>query len=124
LRKLPGHYHRSQSKKRRKDISIITYGAAVYKCLEAANELAKIGIEAEVVDLRVLRPMDEATFLASVSKTRAIIVEEAWRSVSISAEVSARIMVFYDLDVPVQRLCGAEVPIPYANHLEERLFLR
>jgi pyruvate dehydrogenase E1 component beta subunit len=48
-----GHYHRSQSKKRRKDISIITYGAAVYKCLEAANELAKIGIEAEVVDLRV-----------------------------------------------------------------------
>jgi pyruvate dehydrogenase E1 component beta subunit len=63
----PGHYHRSQSKKRRKDISIITYGAAVYKCLEAANELAKIGIEAEVVDLRVLRPMDEAT-LASVSK--------------------------------------------------------
>jgi pyruvate dehydrogenase E1 component beta subunit len=64
--------------------------------------------------------MDEATFLASVSKThRAIIVEEAWRSVSISAEVSARIMekVFYDLDVPVQRLCGAEVPIPYANHL-------
>jgi pyruvate dehydrogenase E1 component beta subunit len=105
-----------------KDISIITYGAAVYKCLEAANELAKIGIEAEVVDLRVLRPMDEATFLASVSKThRAIIVEEAWRSVSISAEVSARIMekVFYDLDAPVQRLCGAEVPIPYANHLEE-----
>jgi pyruvate dehydrogenase E1 component beta subunit len=63
-----GHYHRSQSKKR-KDISIITYGAAVYKCLEAANELAKIGIEAEVVDLRVLRPMDEATFLASVLKT-------------------------------------------------------
>lgn len=105
-----------------KDISIITYGAAVYKCLEAATELAKIGIEAEVVDLRVLRPMDEATFLASVSKThRALIVEEAWRSVSISAEVSARIMekVFYDLDAPVQRLCGAEVPIPYANHLEE-----
>lgn len=105
-----------------KDISIITYGAAVYKCLEAATELAKIGIEAEVVDLRVLRPMDEATFLASVSKThRALIVEEAWRSVSISAEVSARIMekVFYDLDTPVQRLCGTEVPIPYANHLEE-----
>lgn len=105
-----------------KDISIITYGAAVYKCLEAATELAKIGIEAEVVDLRVLRPIDEATFLASVSKThRALIVEEAWRSVSISAEVSARIMekVFYDLDAPVQRLCGAEVHIPYANHLEE-----
>jgi pyruvate dehydrogenase E1 component beta subunit len=81
----PLHQSITEAKVRRegKDISIITYGAAVYKCLEAANELAKIGIEAEVVDLRVLRPMDEATFLASVSKThRAIIVEEAWRSVN------------------------------------------
>lgn len=105
-----------------KDISIITYGTGVYKCLEAADELASIGIEAEVVDLRILRPLDEDTFLASVAKThRVLIVEDAWRSVSISSEVSARIMekAFYDLDAPVQRLCGVEVPIPYPAHLEE-----
>ena len=114
----------SKAKVRRegKDISIITYGAGVYKSLEAAAELAASGIEAEVVDLRVLRPLDEATVIASVSKThRALIVEEAWRSVSISAEISSRIMekAFYELDAPVQRLCGVEVPIPYPKHLED-----
>jgi len=105
-----------------KDISIITYGSGVYKCLDAAIELSKIGIEAEVIDLRVLRPLDEETFLASVAKThRVLIVEEAWKSVSISAEISARIMEkgFYDLDAPVHRLCGIEVPIPYPAHLED-----
>lgn len=105
-----------------KDISIITYGTGVYKCLAAADELAAAGIEAEVLDLRVLRPLDEETILASVTKTsRAILVEDASRSVSISSEVSARIMekCFYDLDAPVQRLCGAEVPIPYPKHLED-----
>ena len=114
----------SKAKVRRegKDISIITYGAGVYKSLEAAAELAVSGIEAEVVDLRVLRPLDEATFLSSVVKThRALIVEEAWRSVSISSEISSRIMekAFYELDAPVQRLCGIEVPIPYPKHLED-----
>jgi len=102
-------------------ISIITYGAGVYKSLEAAAELATIGIDAEVVDLRVLRPLDEETFLTSVAKThRVLIVEEAWRSVSISSEISSRIMekAFYELDAPVQRLCGVEVPIPYPSHLE------
>lgn len=105
-----------------KDISIITYGAGVYKCLEAAVELATIGIDAEVLDLRVLRPLDEETFLASVAKThRVLIVEDAWRSVSISSEISSRIMekAFYELDAPVQRLCGVEVPIPYPLHLED-----
>ena len=105
-----------------KDISIITYGAGVYKALDAAAELAASGIEAEVVDLRVLRPLDEDTFLASVRKThRALIVEEAWRSVGLAAEVSARITekAFYELDAPVQRLCGVEVPIPYPKHLED-----
>ena len=105
-----------------KDISIITYGAGVYKSLEAAQELAAIGIDAEVLDLRVLRPLDETSFIASVSKThRAIIVEDAWKSVSISSEVSARIMehCFYELDAPVERLCGVEVPIPYPKHLED-----
>ena len=103
-------------------ISIITYGMGVYKSLEAAAELALVGIDAEVIDLRMLRPLDERTFLESVAKThRVLIVEDAWRSVSISSEISARIMekAFYDLDAPVQRLCGVEVPIPYPAHLEE-----
>jgi pyruvate dehydrogenase E1 component beta subunit len=105
-----------------KDISIITYGTGVYKCLEAAAELATVGIDAEVIDLRVLRPLDDLTYLASVTKThRVLIVEDAWRSVSVSSEVSARIMekIFYDLDAPVIRLCGVEVPIPYPAHLEQ-----
>ncbi|TVR86526.1 MAG: alpha-ketoacid dehydrogenase subunit beta [Saprospirales bacterium] len=104
------------------DISIITYGLGVYKCIEAANKLAEEGIDVEVIDLRVLRPLDEDTFLNSVRKThRALIVEDAWRSVSISSEVSARIMekAFFELDAPVERLCGIEVPIPYPLHLEE-----
>jgi pyruvate dehydrogenase E1 component beta subunit len=84
---------RSQAKvEEKEDISIIIYGAAVYKCLEAANELAKIGIEAEVVDLRVLRSWTKPLSWLPFQTHRAIIVEEAWRSVSISAEVSARIM--------------------------------
>lgn len=105
-----------------KDISLITYGAGVYKCLEAAEALGEEGIDAEVVDLRVLRPMDEETFLSSVKKThRALVVEEAWKSVSISSEVISIIMekAFFDLDGPVERLCGVEVPIPYPKHLED-----
>jgi pyruvate dehydrogenase E1 component beta subunit len=103
-------------------VSLITYGGMLFKTLEAAEELAKSGISAEVVDLRVLRPLDTETLLASVRKThRALIVDEAWRSGGISAELSARIMegAFYDLDAPVARVCGAEVPMPYPRHLEE-----
>lgn len=113
---------RAKVRREGNDISIITYGPGVYKALDAAAELAAGGIDAEVVDLRVLRPLDEATFIASVTKThRALIVEEAWRSGGIAAEVSARIMekAFYELDAPVQRLCGVEVPIPYPKHLED-----
>ena len=105
-----------------KDLSLITYGGSLFKSLEAADILAGAGIEVEVIDLRSLRPLDETTFLASVARThRAIIVDEGWRSGSISAEISARIMEkgFYDLDGPVQRVCSAEVPMPYAGHLEE-----
>jgi pyruvate dehydrogenase E1 component beta subunit len=105
-----------------RDISIITYGASLYKALDAAATLAKDGIDAEVIDLRVLRPLDNATFLESISRThRALIVDEGWRSGSISAEISARIMenAFYDLEVPVERICTAEVPLPYAHHLEQ-----
>ncbi|AKQ45797.1 pyruvate dehydrogenase [Rufibacter radiotolerans] len=104
------------------DISIITYGTGVYKALEAVPLLAQAGIDAEVLDLRILRPLDEETIVASVAKThRALLVEDASRSVSISSEVSTRIMekAFYELDAPVQRLCGVEVPIPYPKHLED-----
>lgn len=104
-----------------KDLSIITYGLSVHKCLEAAAELAKDGIDVEVVDLRILRPLDEETFLASVAKThKVLIVEDAWRSISISSEISSRIVekAFYELDAPIERLCGVEVPIPYPEHLE------
>ena len=105
-----------------RDITIISYSASLHKSLAAAELLAEEGIEAEVIDLRTLRPLDEAPFLESVAKThRALIVDEGWRSGSLAAEVSARIMegAFYELDCPVARLCSAEVPIPYARHLEE-----
>jgi pyruvate/2-oxoglutarate/acetoin dehydrogenase E1 component len=112
-----------QAKVRREggDITIITYSASLFKALEAAESLAKEEIEAEVVDLRTLRPLDDKTFLDSVAKThRALIVDEGWRSGGISAEISARIMEkgFYELDTPVERICTAEVPLPYARHLE------
>ena len=104
------------------DISIITFGGSVWKALDAADRLAQEGVDAEVVDLRVLRPLDTSTILASVAKThRAVIVDEAWRTGSFAAEISAQIMEsgFYDLDGPVARICSAEVPIPYPKHLED-----
>ena len=104
------------------DLSVITYGASLFKALEAAEILAGEGIEVEVIDLRTLRPLDDATFLASIASTHlALIVDEGWRSGGISAEICARIMegAFYELDAPVERICGAEVPMPYAKHLEE-----
>ncbi|HEY5865021.1 MAG TPA: alpha-ketoacid dehydrogenase subunit beta [Candidatus Tectomicrobia bacterium] len=104
------------------DVTIITYSASLFKSLEAADLLAMEGIAAEVIDLRTLRPLDDATFLTSVARThRALIVDEGWRSGGISAEISARIMeqALYELDAPVERLCSAEVPIPYARHLEQ-----
>jgi pyruvate dehydrogenase E1 component beta subunit len=103
-------------------VSIVAYGGCVVKALAAAEELARGGIDAEVVDLRVLRPLDEATVIASVRKTRrAVIVDEGWRSGSLSAEIVARIVeqAFYDLDAPVARVCSEEVPMPYAKHLED-----
>ena len=103
------------------DVTLLTYGGSLFKTLEAAEALAEEEISAEVVDLRVLRPLDEATMTASVAKTRrAVVVDEGWRSGGISAEIAARIMerVFWELDAPVERVCGAEVPIPYPAHLE------
>ncbi len=105
-----------------KDVSLVTYGGTLGKTLEAARLLEQDGIDAEVIDLRTLRPLDTATILASVSKTRhAVLVDEGWKSGSLSAEVCARIVegAFYELDAPVARVCTAEVPIPYAKHLED-----
>ena len=104
-----------------RDLSIVCYGGCLPKALAAAEALAAQGVEAEVVDLRTLRPLDDDTILESVARThRALVVDEGWRSGSLSAEVAARIQerVFFELDAPVARVCSAEVPIPYARHLE------
>ena len=104
------------------DVTIVAYGGTVPTAKAAADQLALDGIDAEVIDLRVLRPLDDAAVLASVTRThRAVIVDEAWRSGSLAAEVSARIMeqAFYELDAPVARVCSAEVPMPYPRHLEQ-----
>lgn len=103
-------------------LSLITYGGSLPKSLAAADALAAEGIDVEVVDLRCLRPLDDATIMASVRHThRALIVDEGWRTGSLAAEISARIteQAFYELDAPVARLCTAEVPIPYPKHLED-----
>ncbi|MFB8754591.1 alpha-ketoacid dehydrogenase subunit beta [Streptomyces nigra] len=103
------------------DITLITYGGSLVKTLTAADELAGEGVDAEVIDLRTLRPLDGAAVTASVSRThRAVVVDEAWRTGSLAAEVSSRIAeeAFYDLDAPVERVCSAEVAMPYARQLE------
>jgi pyruvate dehydrogenase E1 component beta subunit len=98
-------------------VTLVTYGACLPKALKAAAE-----VDGEVIDLRVLRPLDMTPILESVKKTRrAVVVDENWRSGSLAAEVMARLMEqgFYDLDAPVARVCSEEVPVPYARHLEE-----
>jgi len=107
----------SRLRRRGAKVTLITYGACLPKALKAAEE-----VDGEVIDLRVLRPLDMAPILESVRKTRrAVVVDENWRSGSLAAEVMARIMEqgFYDLDAPVARVCSEEVPVPYARHLEE-----
>jgi pyruvate dehydrogenase E1 component subunit beta len=104
------------------DLTIVAYGASVAKALEAAETLAAGGTEAEVIDLRSLRPLDIETVLASLAKThRIVIVDEGWRTGSLAGEISAEIMEqgFDELDAPVARVCSAEVPMPYAKHLED-----
>jgi pyruvate dehydrogenase E1 component subunit beta len=104
------------------NISLITYGGTLFKTLDAAEQLAREGIDAEVIDLRTLRPLDTAAIVDSIRRThRAVIIDEGWKSGSISAEIMARIMekAFYDLDAPVARVCSAEVPMPYPKHLED-----
>jgi pyruvate/2-oxoglutarate/acetoin dehydrogenase E1 component len=123
---LPAHRRtvdisRAAVRRRGADVTLITYGGMLGLTLDSAEALADEGIEAEVVDLRVLRPLDEETIVESVSRThRAVVVDEGWRSGSLAAEVVARIMeqAFWELDAPVGRVCTAEVPMPYAAHLE------
>jgi pyruvate dehydrogenase E1 component beta subunit len=105
-----------------RDVTLVAWGGTLGKALAAANELADTGIDAEVIDLRVLRPLDDATVMASIRRThRAVIVDEGWRSGSLAAEIMARIVeqALYDLDAPVARVCSEEVPVPYAKHLED-----
>jgi pyruvate dehydrogenase E1 component beta subunit len=105
-----------------RDVTLITYGGSLGKALSAAEHLAAAGLDAEVIDLRSLRPLDAQTIVESVRKThRAVVIDEAWRTGSFAAEVSAQIMenAFDDLDAPVARVCSAEVPMPYAKHLED-----
>ena len=105
-----------------RDLTLITYGGSLARCLEAATQLAAAGIEAEVLDLRTLRPLDDAAIMQSVRRTRrALMVDEGWRSGSLSAEIGMRIVeqAFFDLDAPLARVCTAEVPIPYPKHLED-----
>ena len=104
------------------DVSIIAYSAMVHKALQAAQELSEEGIQAEVIDLRVLRPLDTNTIIASVAKThRVVVVDEGWKSGSLSAEIVTRMIehAFYELDAPPERVCTEEVPIPYPKHLED-----
>ena len=105
-----------------RDVTLVTYGGSLPKTLAAAEVLGAEGVDAEVVDLRTLRPLDEDTILGSVRKTRrVVVVDEGWRSGSLAGEIVARIAetAFYDLDAPPARVCSAEVPIPYAKHLED-----
>jgi pyruvate dehydrogenase E1 component beta subunit len=104
------------------DLTLVTSGGSLPKSLAAAEDLARDGIDAEVIDLRSLRPLDTETILRSVAKThRVAIVDEGWRTCGLAAEISAIVTegAFYELDAPVARICTAEVPIPYAKHLEE-----
>jgi len=104
------------------DVTIVSYSKMLQVSLEAADKLAAEGIEAEIVDLRTLRPLDIAPVIASVKKTnRVVVVEEGWRSFGIGAEVSSRVteLAFDYLDAPVRRVAQAEVPLPYNQRLEQ-----
>jgi len=103
-------------------VTLVGFSISVSYCLQAAEKLAELGIEAEVIDLRTIRPMDTATILASVRKTnRLVTVEEGWPQSGIGAEIAACVMehAFDDLDAPVMRVTGKDVPMPYAANLEK-----
>jgi pyruvate dehydrogenase E1 component beta subunit len=118
----PGDLRHAIVRRPGRDLTLIAFGAAVPKALAAAEALATAGVSAEVIDVRILRPLDVPTLLESVTRTRrAIVVDEAWRTGSFAAEIAATLAerAFYDLDAPISRVCGAEVPMPYPKHLED-----
>lgn len=105
-----------------RDVSLVTYGGSLPKTLAAADELTKQGIEAEVLDLRVLRPLDVRSILESVGRThRLLVVDEGWKTGSLAGEILAQVaeVGLYELDAPPARVCSREVPMPYAKHLED-----
>jgi pyruvate dehydrogenase E1 component beta subunit len=105
-----------------KDVTIVSFGIGMVHALKAAEELEHEGIDAEVVDLRTIRPMDSATIIQSVKKTgRCVTVEEGWPQSGVGTEIMAKIMedAFDYLDAPVVRICGKDVPMPYAANLEK-----
>jgi pyruvate dehydrogenase E1 component beta subunit len=108
-------------KRRGRDLTIVTWGRMVIESLKAARILAEEGIDVEIVDLRSLRPLDLSLALESLHKThRAIVVEEGWRTAGLGAEIAASLQEigFNDLDAPIARVAGLEVPMPYAKNLE------
>lgn len=118
----PVDLERAAVRRTGKDVTIVAYGGTLHKALDAAGVLAEQGVDAEVIDLRTLRPIDDATLVTSVRKThRVVIVDEGWKSGSLAGEISARLVeqAFYELDAPIARVCSQEVPIPYAKHLED-----
>ncbi|MBF8281757.1 MAG: pdhB [Anaerolineales bacterium] len=113
---------KSDVKRRGKDVTLITYSKMLQITLKAVQQLAAEGIEAEVIDLRTLRPLDMEPVYESFKKTnRAVIVEEGWRSYGVGAEVAARLYeeCFDYLDAPIQRVAQKEVPLPYSAELEK-----
>ncbi|MEA3290015.1 MAG: alpha-ketoacid dehydrogenase subunit beta [Campylobacterota bacterium] len=113
---------KAKIEKKGSDITVLTYGINVSKTLEAVKTLEKDGIDVELIDLRCLRPLDDKTIMESVAKThKVVIVDDGWKSGSISGEIMARIneQAFYELDAPMVRVCTQEVPLPYAKHLED-----
>ena len=103
------------------DVTIVTHGGSLFKVLEAAEIAASSGVSAEVIDLRSLRPLDTSMILGSIEKThRLVVVDEGWKTVGLSAEIVATVSehALWELDAPIKRVCGVEVPIPYAQHLE------
>lgn len=112
----------SDVKREGKDVTIVSYSKMLQVSLEAAETLAQDGIEAEVIDLRTLRPLDTRPIVESVKKTnRLVVVEEGWRAYGIGAEIASRVteLAFDHLDAPVRRVAQAEVPLPYNQRLEQ-----
>lgn len=112
---------RSEVRRAGRDLSLVTFGGTLPKALHAADQLAQEGIEAEVIDLRCLRPLDLAPVLESVRRTKRLLVsDEGWTTGSLAGEIIARVseQAFFDLDAAPTRVCSVEVPVPYAAHLE------